>query len=535
MANLFTSQECLNILAGKGDTIQENLMTLTGHTPTSASVVTPIAVKGGVIRNIDQATGDIAITADGWIEDIKYGLYLDRINTVCSAELDSAVTRTGKFTAKLSTGDITGRGYINSADSRATTFAGRQEKLIPLKANTTYRFECYTKTSNAAADSVFIRMFEYGATFSNRVLNTSSKLTGNNDWTKLTLTFTTAATTAYGVIELANEIQGNISDAWFDINSMTLEEVSTITNPLSYAVNFYPKGTAVSSTDNIDQSQVTADNNQPVGQVSTKYLGQQFTPTKKYLTSFVIRKDASTGTNIGNMKIAIQADNGSTAPSGTDLGTPVTVANADWEAITDNTDYTVTYPLTLTIGGTYWIVFTSSTADGGNYARVKTQGTAGYAGGVMKTSADAVTWSAASTEELYFKTLYSKNTTNMTVRTDTETLSVTAPTVEGWANGTVIDSAIEQPTFKGFTLNPGSNTFYLSSNGSPLADGATDESLQVTVSGLLGESSYDASVQDLANIWAETSNLSTQEAINVKAGTTGLDIQTALNTIVDAI
>jgi hypothetical protein len=87
------------------------------------------------------------------------------------------------------------------------------------------------------------------------------------------------------------------------------------------------------------------------------------------------------------------------------------------------------------------------------------------------------------TADLYFKTLYSKNTTNMTVRTDTETLSVTAPTVEGWENGTVIDSAIEQPTFKGFTLAPGANTFYLSSNGSNLADGETDESLQVTVGG----------------------------------------------------
>ncbi len=41
----------------------------------------------------------------------------------------------------------------------------------------------------------------------------------------------------------------------------------------------------------------------------------------------------------------------------------------------------------------------------------------------------------------------------------------------------------------------------------------------------------DATIQDLANIWAETTGLTTQEALNVKAGTTGLTSQEALNII----
>jgi hypothetical protein len=52
--------------------------------------ITPISVKGGVIRNIDQATGDIARTTAGFIEDEKYGVFLQLQYANCSAEFDSA-------------------------------------------------------------------------------------------------------------------------------------------------------------------------------------------------------------------------------------------------------------------------------------------------------------------------------------------------------------------------------------------------------------------------------------------------------------
>ena len=101
MSTEFTSQECLNIVAGVNDTIQANLERLTNH-PTN---VTPadITVKGGVERVIDSATGDIARTTNGWIEDEKYGFnFLASVGT-SSAEFDTAITRTGSKTLKLST------------------------------------------------------------------------------------------------------------------------------------------------------------------------------------------------------------------------------------------------------------------------------------------------------------------------------------------------------------------------------------------------------------------------------------------------
>lgn len=57
--------------------------------------------------NIDSATGDIARTTSGFIEDAKYGWYVTRVTTAVSAEFDTAVTRTGTKTLKLSTTDAT--------------------------------------------------------------------------------------------------------------------------------------------------------------------------------------------------------------------------------------------------------------------------------------------------------------------------------------------------------------------------------------------------------------------------------------------
>jgi hypothetical protein len=103
----------------------------------------------------------------------------------------------------------------------------------------------------------------------------------------------------------------------------------------------------------------------------------------------------------------------------------------------------------------------------------------------MKVSEDDSTWSAASARDMHFKTLYSENTTNFTVSTDTQTISVTAPTPDGWADGTVIDTADLGVT--PLTLAPGVNNIYYSSNGALTADGETDESLQCIIS---DQSSY---------------------------------------------
>jgi hypothetical protein len=164
-------------------------------------------------------------------------------------------------------------------------------------------------------------------------------------------------------------------------------------------------------------------------------------------------------------------------PTGSALVSTV-IPNATWNAITVNTDYTISLPYTFTPGTLYAVVFESSTQNASNCPNIY-----GNATGGGSVRFNGTIWSAQGTTALYFKTLYSKNTTNLTVSTATETVSVTAPTVDGWANGTVVD--FTEP----LTLASGANAIYVSSNGPATADGTVDSSLQ----GIMG-GSYDNSV-----------------------------------------
>jgi hypothetical protein len=438
----------------------------------------PLTVKGGVERVIDSAVGDIARTTSGWIEDEKYGWYLNNVSSAVSGEFDTEITRTGTKTLKLSATDATGRvivGLFTLAQS-TTTESIIKKYGIPVKPSTTYKINCYAKTTNAATGAVQIdgAVFTSTGTVIGGSGYATNSLSGTNDWTLLTVNITTGASASYISLRFRNAVAGNISDAWFDINSMTLEEVTTITNASGETAYLYPKVTAVTSTDNIDQSQVLETNTAPFGtNGANRKVAQLIVPTKKNITGFVIKRNTSTGTYVGDVTISLQATT-SSLPNGTVIGTPVVIPNATWEAIPASTDYTITYPATLTPGTTYAIVFDSSTYNDANYANLKSSIV-----GPTATRNNGSIWSVYGTVSFYFKTLYSKNTTNFTVRTDTEELSVTAPTADGWEDGEVIDTFALGLT--PITLAPGSNNLYLSSNGGDEADGEVDPSLQAII------------------------------------------------------
>jgi hypothetical protein len=85
------------------------------------------------------------------VEGIKHKWYIGGSTNSYSAEFDSAVTRTGRLTLKLSTTDATGKVLAQTASDRAATYVGPQNELIPLKASTKYRLSVYCKTSTATA------------------------------------------------------------------------------------------------------------------------------------------------------------------------------------------------------------------------------------------------------------------------------------------------------------------------------------------------------------------------------------------------
>jgi len=253
-----------------------------------------LSLKGGVERVIDSATGDIAQTGNGaWIEDEKYGVLISRAATSISTEFDSAVTRTGRLTLKLSATDITGKAVAyNGLGSGATNTVSNLTKYgIPVKPSTSYIMKVYAKSTNAPVNGIFVNIATYDVSGTRKETAQSNKLTGTADWTLLTTAFTTGATSVFFTYGLNNATAGNISDAWFDVNSMTLEEVSTITNSGASPAQFYPKVTAVSSTDNIDQSQVTSNQSVYLGDNGgSSFQGQTFTPTKSKFQSFVFVK-----------------------------------------------------------------------------------------------------------------------------------------------------------------------------------------------------------------------------------------------------
>ena len=454
--------------------------------------LTPLTLKGGVVRVIDSATGDIARTTGGFLEDEKYGVYAIPKNTAMSAEFDTEVTLTGSKTLKLSTTDVTGRAFAVLGNNREPSVTEPVPTVFkyqfPVKPSTSYRLRCYAKTTNAVAVQTYLTTAEYndaGTRTASDVIITN-KIGGTNDWTLLTGTASTNAATTHICITIRlNTAAGNISDAWFDVNSMTLEVVSTITNPSSVSANLYPKVTAVTSKDNIDQSQVTVTGAIAFGRATTNLnAAQSFLPTKKNLTGIVLQRNADTGTYAGNVTITLQADSAG-SPSGTALAT-ASYTSAEWEAITAATDFTASLPFTLTVDGStkYWIVFTSSTQDNSNYTGVKAQTSGSYTNGAHK-NWNGSAWSADTGYDLYFKTLYSKNTTNATIRTDTATMSITAPTTDGWAEGTVIDTATLG--IAPLVLAPGVNNIYYSSNGPATADGTVDPSLQCIITPYLYE------------------------------------------------
>lgn len=220
----------LGIIIAEGTGADENKVVVT-NTYSSANPTlysSSVDSKGGVIRNIDNATGDIAQTSFGWIESRIYKFWAREVSTSTSAEFDSAVTRTGRLTMKLSTLDASGTGQIKMFPHiNPPTFTFFDKYGIDIKPSTTYKFSCYAKSNNLATNSGYISILTYTDTTGTD--NQTNKISGTNDWVQLTKTFTTGAGDTKALLQFFNAVAGNISDIWFDINSMTLQEVSSLT------------------------------------------------------------------------------------------------------------------------------------------------------------------------------------------------------------------------------------------------------------------------------------------------------------------
>jgi len=182
-----------------------------------------IPINGAYIpgsRAIEASAGDTAITTQNWIESRNYKWVGLQTATAWAAEFDTAVTRTGTRTLKLSNTDATGR--CSAALCASSSLANVKGFAVEVLPSTQYVFSCYVKTNNVAANGAFVTLREYNPTPTAGADTVTNKLAGTVDWTLCTATFTTAADTIWLDIILRLNVAGNISDGWYDVNSMTL-------------------------------------------------------------------------------------------------------------------------------------------------------------------------------------------------------------------------------------------------------------------------------------------------------------------------
>ena len=194
------------------------------------ALVYPRTPMGGVYipgaKSIEGATGDVARTTVGWIENEKYRWNMNIVTNGASAEFDSAVTRTGTKTLKLSTTDITGkfRCTIGTESPTGTTTVVSKNYFWPIKPSTSYTLSFYVKSTNLVS-SLQINFYQFAPAFGDALTTAPTfTLSGTNDWTLKTATFTSEATAAWISMYILQTNAGNVSDFWLDVNSMTLTE-----------------------------------------------------------------------------------------------------------------------------------------------------------------------------------------------------------------------------------------------------------------------------------------------------------------------
>ena len=156
-------------------------------------------------------------TANRWIDNtaggstnnvFNWAIPTAAIAATATASYDTSVKRSGSASMKLDLADATGTVTVQYGTRNSPPVTADKPFLIPLLPSTSYTLTAYIKTTNCATNAAFIDLREYSGTLSTVATNSSTKLSGTNDWTKVTLTFTTGSTTAFGSILLPAIVTG---------------------------------------------------------------------------------------------------------------------------------------------------------------------------------------------------------------------------------------------------------------------------------------------------------------------------------------
>lgn len=211
----------------------------TSDTPTKKRKL----VDGNLVKNGDFEFAPpftaVGTTSPRWIDGTAAGsttndLFgwhaITGVGTV-TYQFDTDTTYNGKTSIKIDC-DATGRGrVVNATFETTTTSALAAQYGIKVSPSTAYTLTAYCKTTTAMSNAVYIDKSEYagdGSIVGGSVV-ASSKLTGTNNWTLLSIAFTTNASTRYVTVRPIINVAGQVQTAWFADITLTPTTATTRT------------------------------------------------------------------------------------------------------------------------------------------------------------------------------------------------------------------------------------------------------------------------------------------------------------------
>lgn len=418
----------------------------TSHDVSATPLITrsSVASQWGLVSCIDSSSGAAATTATTWVtnavEDEKFNVFIMSTGTNVGTSSGQFVTGAGGTWVRVFRYGITWltnvwATYCRASGSRQASggtisLENLYKNAIPVKANTKYKlrnrfnvtsfttvwttpwFSCAVDTYTSAWVKVRTSAW-YGAVYTASTWGFVQEV----------IEFTTWATETY-IQWIFYCISGNGSID-IDLNAWTLDMIEEpVANSLTSSSPSLVSFTAVGSTNNIDQSQLSKPNGF-VMNVAGQYVWQQFIPTKSKITWITLQRITSTGTPTWDMVFRIATDSGSDTPTATILAT-YTMPSATFNALSVWVDFTINLPCNVTAWTKYWILANTTVSSWVNYPWLYSDVTNVYTSGVCKYSADWITYWSTYAWDLYFKTLYYKPTTNFKASQNNSTVSISA-------------------------------------------------------------------------------------------------------------
>ncbi len=359
-------------------------------------------VVGGHRSLIDNAVGDVPQASDGFIEGEQFGVEFDLLSGTASAEFDSDVPRTGRFTLRIN---------APSSSSAVCALPKNSPSIVdlanfPIGSNQKFKITLPIKTENVGTDAVYFDLLQYDDDGIAGTLIESNKFSGDSVFSLAFAEFTTDIDAAYIRIRCHNLGNTSESNAWFDLNSLKIEKVEEVTG-IDASVSQALQGLEGRVRESILISQNIHSAAQNI--FAGEKIGQKFTVTEDGVISKISQYISLGGIGAGNLTMRVYEWN-------TDYATTVagsvvaesTLNNGFHVSGTTYYDFIIPFLVTSIV---YFFELEASGGDVGNYYGIVRQGSGNpYAGGSFWINGvEAVDMDAR------FQIFFSKNSKNISV------------------------------------------------------------------------------------------------------------------------